>query len=229
LNSASDRRARHPTVYAVLLVASAILFPPTTVASVTETVSVDVVVIATSSNRPSAEPPILRFKCSGVAINANTVSTAAHCVNDPAGFVIAAGGNDICEGTWAYYPVRQVVELDLETDLAIIETTTLKLSPTDVRLPFGASAAVGWQQQTRTGPIQCGLQIAPLSGMPCTENASGGSQCFRSNGSVGVCQGMSGAPIFQDGQLTAIVSASDSCGEALVQAATVSADNGHPS
>lgn len=190
------------------------------------TIEVPVVVITAAADIESDDPPLTTFRCSGFAVSATQVATAAHCISgDLTRLSVAAGGTDICTGSWTYARAQRVVVFDEDADLAILEMgQTIAASVASVRVQEGRLVAVGWQQSSRQGPFQCDLQTAVLSPAFCPASVADGRACFRTttgrlDGSV--CSGLSGAPIVSHRRAVALIATSDGCGAALVEGPTL--------
>ncbi len=190
------------------------------------TIQVPVVVITAAANVESDDPPLTTFRCSGFAISATQVATAAHCISgDLTRLSVAAGGTDICTGLWTYVRAQRVVVFDEAADLAILEMgQAIDASVALVRVQEGKLVAVGWQQSSRQGPLQCDLQTAVLSPVFCPAPVAPGRACFRTttgrlDGSV--CSGLSGGAIVSDSRAVALIATSDGCGAALVEGPTL--------
>lgn len=165
----------------------------------------------------SRTTPILLFECTGFLIDDHTVVSAAHCVEERMSVTVAHGSLDLCDNSDWQRTTMRVDRRIPEVDLVFL-TSTNPLAPgasaTIAEAAGGKLVVAGWQQNERTGPVQCQQTRTTLS------------DCFSDESLVcsfdhdeHVCGGLSGAAaLTEDGAVVGVVSASEGCqgGDAYV-------------
>ncbi|MBI5548243.1 MAG: trypsin-like serine protease [Deltaproteobacteria bacterium] len=158
-----------------------------------------------------------RWKCSGVALNAHTVLTAAHCL--PASHVGVGSGITDLSRTVAVS--RQIRHPDPHVDAALLKLDrplldTVPGEPSELRLGMDSAGDaggrvglvhVGYGAQDRMGTRGFGVRrVLVLDGQeePCTERSSQTTGCIpayeeivRSPGGSDTCRGDSGGGVYE--------------------------------